>query len=228
MPHAALLPSYFGTYFRQVVVSPVITFPMPTLAPPPPLPTQVVASYVIEPNSDTLEKRFSTFSPSSSIASRPPSYSFSSTSSRSSVPSRRPRTASATFSSSLRSRSSTNATTPPPPTPEEDKSVEEGMLSEAQFKPYMVRGAASDESASLGPLFSADRLTALSERTLAMHLYRSFQTVLACQEAMYEQLKYQMRQNPAELAALGWEGDAELEGLETRQRFEKLINRFKR
>jgi hypothetical protein len=102
------------------------------------------------------------------------------------------------------------------------------MLTEPQFKPYMVRGAASDESATLGPLFSAERLTVLSERTLAMHLYRSFQTVLACQEAMYEELKYRTRQSPDELAALGWEGDVELEGLETRQRFEKLITRFKR
>lgn len=223
----ALLPSYFTTYFRQVNISPVITFPMPILAPLPALPTQIVTSYVIEPNSDTLEKRFSTFSPSTSIATRPPSYSFSSTSSRSSAPSKRPRTASATFSSSFRSRASTSATTPSPPTPEEEQPCEETTPSEPQFKPFMIRGAANDDSVSPGSLFPVERLISLSERTLAMHLYRSFQTVLACQEVMYEELKFRIRSSPSELAALGWESDAELEGLETRQRFQKLVERFR-
>ena len=204
---------------------------MPILAPLPALPTQIVTTYVIEPNSDTLEKRFSTFSPSTLAATRPPSYSFSSTSSKSSVPSRRPRTASASLSSSFRSRSSTNATTPSPPTPEEKLSEESAPsepLAETQFTPFIIRGAANNESMAPGSLFPVERLTSLSERTLAMHLHRSYLTVVACQEPMYEELKFKIRSNPEELAALGWESDTELEGLETRQRFEKLIHRFRR
>ncbi|EFI28682.1 hypothetical protein CC1G_13708 [Coprinopsis cinerea okayama7 len=60
-----------------------------------------------------------------------------------------------------------------------------------------------------------------------MHLYRSYQTVLACQEAMWEELKDRIRNRKEGLRVFGWEDDEELEELQSRKRFEKLIERFK-
>ncbi|KAG2022934.1 hypothetical protein CC2G_000646 [Coprinopsis cinerea AmutBmut pab1-1] len=220
----ALLPSYFTTYFRQVVISPVITFPMPTLQPLLPLPSQVVTSYVIEPSSNSLEKRVSTISPAMTATGRPMSFSFSSGSTTSTlstfsqgpvtVTTKRPRTASASLSSST--WRSTTSTLPvsetPPPTP--------------PFKPFLIETPTeSDEFPA--SLFPADQLSVLSERSLAMHLYRSYQTVLACQEAMWEELKDRIRNRKEGLRVFGWEDDEELEELQSRKRFEKLIERFK-
>ncbi|THU77660.1 hypothetical protein K435DRAFT_877565 [Dendrothele bispora CBS 962.96] len=42
-------------------------------------------------------------------------------------------------------------------------------------------------------LVYVDKLRSLNQRSLAMHLYRSFQAVLACQEALWEELKDRLR-----------------------------------
>jgi len=59
-----------------------------------------------------------------------------------------------------------------------------------------------------------------------MQLYRSYQSVLACQEAMWEELKDRIRNKKDELVAFGWEDDEELEELQSRKKFEKLIERY--
>jgi len=61
-----------------------------------------------------------------------------------------------------------------------------------------------------------------------MHLYRSYQSVLACKEAMWEELKDRLRNRREELEPYGWDHDEELGELKSRKRFEKLIDRFKR
>ena len=76
-------------------------------------------------------------------------------------------------------------------------------------------------------LFSLDQLREMSERSLAMHLYRAVQTILACQEAMWEELKDRIRNRREELIPFGWDDD-ELSELKSRVRFEKLIDRFRR
>lgn len=77
----------------------------------------------------------------------------------------------------------------------------------------------------LNPLETVDKL---NESTLAMQLYWSYQSVLACQESMWEELVDRMRNRPGELNELGWESDPELNELESRAGFEVLIERYKR
>ncbi|KAJ3548860.1 hypothetical protein NMY22_g1106 [Coprinellus aureogranulatus] len=236
----SVLPSYFTTYFRHVTICPVITFPMPLLAPPLPLPPQIVTSFIIEPNTDSIqEKRFSTISrggntlttgsSNGTLATRGISHSFSSTStasttstgrtSSSSLFSGRPRTASASLASPW-SRSSTSIASagkasifePTPPV----------------FRPFMLDTSENDDDSNPFPteLFSLDQLRQMSERSLAMHLYRAVQTILACQEAMWEELKDRIRNRREELIPFGWDDD-ELSELKSRLRFERLIERFK-
>lgn len=84
------------------------------------------------------------------------------------------------------------------------------------------------EIASLPPsLLPLEQLEGLSERSLAMHLYRSYQSILACQEAMWEELKDRIRNRKDELLPFGWDDDEELEELQSRKKFERLIDRYK-
>lgn len=59
-----------------------------------------------------------------------------------------------------------------------------------------------------------------------MHLYRAYQNVLACQEAMWEELKDRIRNKKDELKQYGWEDDEELEELQSRKKFERLVERY--
>lgn len=77
-------------------------------------------------------------------------------------------------------------------------------------------------------LFPSEKLHGLSNRYLAMQLYRCTQQVLGCQEAMWEELKDRVRNRKEELSVYGWDDDDELEELQNRSKFEKLIDRFKK
>lgn len=76
-------------------------------------------------------------------------------------------------------------------------------------------------------LFQIEQLKSLSDRSLAMHLYRNYQAVLACQEAMWEELKDRIRNRRDELLPFGWDDDEELEELQSRKKFEKLLERYR-
>lgn len=93
----------------------------------------------------------------------------------------------------------------------------------------MLDGSLSenDDAALPRSLFPLEQLESLSERSLAMHLYRSHQSVLACQEAMWEELDDRIRNRKEELLPLGWSDDEELEELQNRKKFERLIERYK-
>jgi hypothetical protein len=78
------------------------------------------------------------------------------------------------------------------------------------------------------PLLDTKQLFNLSERSLAMHLYRSYVTVLACEEAMWEEMSDRLRNRREELRPFGWDDDDELEELHSRKRFERLIERYRR
>jgi hypothetical protein len=71
---------------------------------------------------------------------------------------------------------------------------------------------------------AADEVNALSGRSMAMHLYRAYQLVLACQEAMWEELKDRLLNRKEELKPYGWDDDEELE---ERTRFERLIDLYR-
>jgi hypothetical protein len=72
-----------------------------------------------------------------------------------------------------------------------------------------------------------NELRGLTERSLAMQLYYSYQGVLGCQEAMWEELKDRLRNRKESLIEFGWEADEELEELEGRKRFERLVERYR-
>ncbi|KAF8899036.1 hypothetical protein BD779DRAFT_1486712 [Infundibulicybe gibba] len=229
---SAVLPSYFTTYFRQVTIGPVVHFPMPPLPPLQPLPPQIITSYVIEPSSNTLDSRVSTYFPTP--LTRPTSLSFSSTVSAStnstvdssnnpSIFSSGPITNSI-YSTAESSDSSTlfdhiNGSSHPP-----SKDVPAPT-----FKRFMLDSSLTESEIAALPrsLFPVEQLTALSERSLAMHLYRSYQSVLACQEAMWEELKDRIRNRKEELVPFGWDDDEELEELQSRKKFERLVERFR-
>lgn len=92
----------------------------------------------------------------------------------------------------------------------------------APFKKFIIDD--ENEQVSLIPL---DRLRSLSERSLAMQLYRSCQTVFACQEAMWDELIFRLSNRKEELVLFGWK-DQELEALHARRKFEKLMEQFRR
>ncbi|GLB35880.1 putative O-methyltransferase [Lyophyllum shimeji] len=224
----AVLPSYFTTYFRQVTLGPVINFPMPPIPPPQPLLPQIVTSSIIGLDADTLDPRASNMFPAP--MNRPTSLSFSSTISASttstsvsnnpSVFSARPRTTSASLASTCEfpdSSSVSNDSIEPKPSPSQP------------FKRFRLDGSLSESEIAALPrsLFPVEQLELLSERSLAMHLYRSYQSVLACEEAMWEELKDRIRNRRDELLPFGWDDDEELEELQNRKKFERLVERYR-
>ncbi|KAJ7170037.1 hypothetical protein C8R46DRAFT_1090916 [Mycena filopes] len=221
----AILPSYFTTYFRHVTLGPVISFFMPPLPPLQPLPPQIITSYVIDPNSDTLDSRTSTVFASPNDV-RPTSLSFSSMSTTSTGGSSQ---LSSMFTTGRRKSSSVstydspntpfivpNGTPDPPKTP-------------APFRRFVLDiGMDGEEPATLPDRIPIrNQLTRLNDRSLAMHLYRSYQIVLACQEEMWEELKDRIRNRKDELKPFGWDDDEELEELQSRKKFELLIDRYR-
>jgi hypothetical protein len=87
-----------------------------------------------------------------------------------------------------------------------------------------ILGFAGKESSLLIPM---QDMMALAPETLATHLYRASEGVLACQEAMWEQLKDRVRNRPTELKELGWDDDDELEEMVARKKFETLVQRYR-
>ena len=93
---------------------------------------------------------------------------------------------------------------------------------------YVGTPADSDESKHTIAQWSLlSQLQLLSERSLAMHLHRAYHDILACQEAMWEELKDRLRNKKDQLKHFGWDDDEELEELQNRKRFELLIERFR-
>ncbi|KAG6817964.1 hypothetical protein H0H87_012432 [Tephrocybe sp. NHM501043] len=204
---------------------------MPPIPPPQPLPPPIASSSLIGLDTDALDPRASTTFPIP--MNRPTSLSFSSTLSTSttstydsnnpSVFSMQPRTASASFSSTYGTpdtssvyRHNIGEHTKPPKTQPFNRFLLDGSLSESEI-------AALPRS-----LFPVEQLESLSERSLAMHLYRSYQSVLACQEAMYEELMDRILFRKEELTPFGWDDDEELEELINRTKFDRLVERYKR
>ncbi|KAF7339336.1 UBIQUITIN-CONJUGAT-2 domain-containing protein [Mycena sanguinolenta] len=205
----AILPNYFTTYFRHVTLSPVISFFMPPIPPLQPLPPQIITSYVIDPNSDTLD-----------------------------------------------SRTSTVFASPFPRDPADiviilfcyiglhwfDRCILPGVNiygvahkvifrfhTPSPLKRFVMDMGLDEEEPALSPDRTPlrNRLNSLNERSLAMHLYRSYQLVLACQEEMWEELKDRIRNRKDELKPFGWDDDEELEELQSRKKFELLIDRYR-
>jgi hypothetical protein len=222
----AILPSYFTTYFRHVTLGPVISFFMPPLPPLQPLPPQIITSYVIDPNSDTLDSRTSTVFASPSEV-RPTSLSFSSASTGSTADSSQ---TSSMFVGTRRKSSSVSTYDSPDTAPfTHANGAPDPPKTAAPVKSFVLDMGMDNEVSGLSPEPSPlrNQLSLLNERSLAMHLYRSYQLVLACQEEMWEELKDRIRNRKAELKPFGWDDDEELEELQSRKKFELLVDRYR-
>lgn len=206
---------------------------MPPLAPIRALPPQIGTSYAPELSSDHLDSRKSNMMSPQPPVSRPVSLSFSSFSAFSA-------TSAATFVNSIHGRPRTSSEPFAPPI--DQASVISGtstLLEEPQditSRPLPHLYTLDDESVSSykgvnklpSIAFHRQQVGTLSERSLAMQLHRSYQTVLAAEDAMWEELKDRIRNRRDELVPFGWDDDEELEELQSRKKFEKLIERYRR
>lgn len=139
-----------------------------------------------------------------------------------SAPISRPRTASAPFAYNGNNIYSSFGDLPLTGTP-----LTEDMNQPREL--FILDKSATESDANAPPqaLFPVERLESLNERSLAMHLYRSYQSVLACEEAMWEELKDRIRNRRHELLSFGWDDDEDLEELESRKKFERLVDRYR-
>lgn len=198
-----------------------------------PLPPPVTAFYDVEPGSELQDSQSSTInSPTNQPVHRPSSLSFSSsmssamnwsTSSKGSTVGSRPRTTSAPLSYNKENAFSSFENLPLTGTP----LTEDGTTQPREL--FIIDKSTTEYDAGTPPqvLFPSDRLASLGERSLAMHLYRSYQSVLACEEAMWEELKDRLLNRKDELLPFGWDDDEDLEELESRKKFERLVDRYR-
>lgn len=209
-----------------------MNFPMPPLPPMQPLPPPVTAFYDVEPGSDLQDSQSAMInSPTNQPTHRPASLSFSSSmssamnwtiSSKGSTIGSRPRTTSAPLSYNGENAFSSLENLPLTGTLLTDNGT-------TQPRELFIIDKSTTEYDAGAPqvLFPLDRLASLSERSLAMHLYRSYQSVLACEEAMWEELKDRLLNRKDELLPFGWDDDEDLEELESRKKFERLVDRYR-
>ncbi|KAF9270626.1 hypothetical protein L218DRAFT_889210 [Marasmius fiardii PR-910] len=226
---SAMLPSYFGTYFRHITLGPIINFSMPPLTPLQPLPPQLATAYAIElTTSDSPDQRHSLTPSSPSVIGRgrPSSLSFSSTlSAAMTTPSENSPQGNLSPPSLCQDNQDPMTYIQP-----QDLSPNESQPASTRPKLYYLDSSLVDNSANALPpvLFQQEQLDNMSERSLAMHLYRSYNLVLACQEAIWEELKDRLRNRKDELKPYGWDDDEELEELQNRKKFERLIERYRK
>lgn len=75
-------------------------------------------------------------------------------------------------------------------------------------------------------LLPTENIATFEEHSLFMHLYRAVGTVLAVQEAMWEELLEVIRKDPASLRAHGWDVE-DMQDKVARQKYEALVERYK-
>ncbi|KAG8219521.1 hypothetical protein J3R82DRAFT_471 [Butyriboletus roseoflavus] len=224
----AILPIHFTSNFRQVISAPLVYFRMPAIPPLPALPQPLLANALLMGGDVDKSEAGSLPSTSSDLPTlRPNSVSFSSTESRRTSHSESTEKSSLFDQSYSISDANTQLTSVSgePPSPRSPKTVQSTKL-----PLYVIDWSSAESTMGSGsnsrfliPLQEVDKL---NETSLAMHLYWSYQSVLACQESMWEELVDRMRNRPDELRELGWESDLELNELESRTKFEVLVERY--
>ncbi|KIK70686.1 hypothetical protein GYMLUDRAFT_210055 [Collybiopsis luxurians FD-317 M1] len=230
MKPSAVLPSYFTAYFRHVTLGPILSFPMPPLPPLRPLPPQMATTYAVGPLGLDFDQRASVMTPipSSLHTARPASLSFSSAMSKES-------SASAS-DSSHGSREKSNSFSAEiidvfPSVAVSDTDSNQSRAEDLPSSPrelYMLETSGlADNTSPSGPLVARQQLDSLNERSLAMHLFRSYNYVLGCQEALWEELKDRIRNRKEELEPFGWEDEEEFEEIQNRKKFERLLERYR-
>ncbi|KAF8560048.1 S-adenosyl-L-methionine-dependent methyltransferase [Imleria badia] len=224
----AILPIHFTSNFRQVITAPIVHIRMPAIPPLPALPQPLPANALLMSGDVDKPEAGSQPAGSSDLPTlRPSSVSFFSTDSR------RTSHSASTEKSSLFDRSfsvsdvNTQLTSNSgnPSSPSSPKTTQTTKL-----PTYVVDWSSAESTMGSGSRFlnPLEKVDKLNESTLAMQLYWSYQSVLACQESMWEELADRMRNRSSELRELGWESDPELNELESRAKFEVLVERYKR
>jgi len=202
----SVLPSYFATYFRRVMCSPVINFPMPPL---PSVPTYNVASSRRFPSetSTKIRGRRRSHRQQSSFSSASDSSQFSFEEDEDEfIQQRTPPTSDDESQATNRLRSHTSVVQPYYSSPSDDTSI------------------GDPAGKSLLPI------SALSEATgfaLAFQLHRMQNEVLSCQESMWEVLNDRIRNREDDLKRLGWDDD-DLDTPHAREKFELILQRYQR
>ena len=233
----AILPSYFTIYFRQVDFGLITNFPMPPLPP-------------IQPPSSDIGSNSGLGDAQGLISGNAPKIKTRAPSEVSQVWTPTTSSGSINFNSAA-----LKGKTPAPVSPgnqdvsinivqstDNDSASDVGVPSSenectamditAQPLParYFVEADQTITRMSFKPdpstLRYRRRRASMSDRSLAMHLYKSYQLVIACREAMWEELRDRIRNRREELVEFGWDDDEELQELNNRQRFEKLIERY--
>ncbi|KAJ4485811.1 hypothetical protein J3R30DRAFT_3442129 [Lentinula aciculospora] len=224
----AVLPSYFSTYFRQNTLGPVLNFFMPPLPPLQPLSPQLATVYAVGPFGLDLEQRASVINTASPPlpTARPISVSFSS------APSKE--------SSSSASGSSQGSREMSHPSPfklsealssvavnDTDDQNEDNLSPPPRELYALEANGLADQTTPRVPSVTNERLNSLNERSLAMHLHRAYNHVLGCQDALWEELKDRLRNRKEELEPFGWEDEEEFEEVHSREKFERLLERYR-
>ncbi|KAG1885491.1 hypothetical protein F4604DRAFT_1726396 [Suillus subluteus] len=236
----AILPIYFTSNFRRVISAPIVHFRMPALPPLQPLPQPLPPNALLMEASLSSDRSETTSQPHASTTPRPLAVSFSST--HSSATSKSASSGESSLFSNMEGSALSCPTTNPadcsPHSPALSCDTANTLSSETETahvikKPLYIVDSSAAESTSMGiaasqSLIPLDEIDKLDERSLAMQLYWSYQSVLACQEAMYEELLDRTRNRTGQLTEWGWDTDQELSELESRTKFEILIDRYKR
>lgn len=236
----AILPIYFTSNFRRVISAPIVHFRMPALPPLQALPQPLPPNALLMEASLSSDRSETSSQPHAPSTPRPLAVSFSST--HSSATSKSASSGkSSLFSNTEGSMLSCPTTSPADCSPHSpalscdtaNTSSSKTETAHVMKKPLYIVDSSATESTLMGvaasrSLISLDEIDKLSERSLAMQLYWSYQSVLACQEAMYEELLDRTRNRTGQLAECGWDTDQELSELESRTKFEILVDRYKR
>ncbi|EMD41936.1 hypothetical protein CERSUDRAFT_90526 [Gelatoporia subvermispora B] len=252
---SAILPRYFSAVFSHVVSPPVLTFPMPPLAPLEPLPSQIGAPNGISPinananfspqPSPTLQIDTSedvlTSSPSLATP-EPPSSNTNDAPVTTALPdarpediktSKRPPSVASTSSSMTSPSSSTSSVVPSltsSPSTSTSSACDEPRYSStsAQSERPVLASLNAEESSSIGgvELFPMKELSNLDEHSLYMQLYRAAMVVFATKEAMWEELAEKVVKRDLSLRQYGW-GDNDYHVESSRRKFESLMVSYK-
>ncbi|KAG1754879.1 uncharacterized protein EDB91DRAFT_1233702 [Suillus paluster] len=234
----AILPIHFTSTFRRVISAPIVHFRMPALPPLQALPQPLPPNALLMEASLSSDRSETTSQPQVPLTPRPLAVSFSST--HSSATSKSASSGESSLFSSMDGSTVSHPTTSPadcsPDSPALSCNTTNTLGSETAHvvkKPLYIVDSSAAESTSMGvgpshSLIPLDEIDKLNERSLAMQLYWSYQSVLACQESMYEELVDRTRNRTGELAEFGWDTDQDLSELESRTKFEILVDRYKR
>lgn len=199
-----MLPGYFSAFFGHVLSPPIISFPMPPIAP---LQSTRRGSISLTEQ----YRRLSDGSDSSASTQSSPSSDFSD------------------FGLNGKNRKHRSSSMSTEATVESQHTHDDASRSS---RPQSARVCVYEDGTRIGSskapeLFPSCNLQSLDEHTLFITLNRAVGLVFAVKEAMWEELVEKTKQDKQSLVQYGWELQ-ELDQESCRQRFEALIDQYRK